>query len=72
MPLLARLFGSVFVLALAQRSEQRNDYEIDADASSAMAADERIHSELCAPWPPATANASRARYARLFSALTTA
>lgn len=46
MPLLARLFGSVFVLALAQRSEQRNDYEIDADASSAMAADERIHSEV--------------------------
>ena len=46
MPLLARLFGSVFVLALAQRSEQRNDYEIDADASSAMAADERIHSEI--------------------------
>jgi VIT1/CCC1 family predicted Fe2+/Mn2+ transporter len=44
--LLARRFGSVFVLALAQRAEARSPYEEDADATSAMAADERIHEEV--------------------------
>jgi len=43
---LARQFGSVFVLALAQRSESRSPYEKDADATAAMAADERIHEEV--------------------------
>jgi len=43
---LARQFGSVFVLALAQRSESRSPYEKDADATPAMAADERIHEEV--------------------------
>lgn len=43
---LARVFGSIFVLALAQRSEQRSDYDEDADASAQMAADEHIHGEV--------------------------
>ena len=43
---LARSFGSVFVLALAQRAEARSPYETDADATEAMAADERIHGEV--------------------------
>ncbi|MGV8969887.1 MAG: VIT1/CCC1 transporter family protein [Microbacteriaceae bacterium] len=42
----ARRFGSVFVLALAQRAESRSPYESDADATAAMAADERIHGEV--------------------------
>ncbi len=44
--LLARRFGSVFVLALAQRAESRSPYATDADATRAMAADERIHAEV--------------------------
>lgn len=44
--LLARRFGSVFVLALAQRAEARSPYESDSDATPAMAADERIHAEV--------------------------
>jgi len=43
---LARRFGSVFVLALAQRAEARSSYEDDADATPQMAADERIHEEV--------------------------
>jgi len=43
---LARRFGSVFVLALAQRAESRSPYETDADATETMAADERIHEEV--------------------------
>jgi VIT1/CCC1 family predicted Fe2+/Mn2+ transporter len=43
---LSRHFGSVFVLALAQRAEARSTYGVDADASAAMAADERIHEEV--------------------------
>ena len=43
---LARRFGSVFVLALAQRAEARATYEADVDATPAMAADERIHEEV--------------------------
>ncbi len=44
--LLARSFGSVFVLALAQRAETRSPYDTDADATPAMAADERVHEEV--------------------------
>lgn len=44
--LLARRFGSVFVLALAQRSESRSPYASDVDATDAMAADEAIHEEV--------------------------
>ena len=43
---LARRFGSVFVLALAQRAETRSPYADDADATPAMAADEQIHAEV--------------------------
>ncbi len=43
---LARRFGSVFVLALAQQAESRSAYEKDADATPTMAADERIHEEV--------------------------
>lgn len=43
---LARRFGSVFVLALAQRAEARSPYDSDVDATAAMAADERIHGEV--------------------------
>lgn len=43
---LARRFGSVFVLALAQRAEARATYESDRDATPTMAADERIHGEV--------------------------
>jgi VIT1/CCC1 family predicted Fe2+/Mn2+ transporter len=42
----ARAFGSVFVLALAQRAESRSPYEDDQDATNAMAADEAIHEEV--------------------------
>ena len=43
---LARHFGSVFVLALAQRAENRSSYDTDLDATRAMAADERVHEEV--------------------------
>ena len=43
---LARRFGSVFVLALAQQAETRSPYADDADATPAMAADEQIHAEV--------------------------
>ncbi|MBX3100248.1 MAG: VIT1/CCC1 transporter family protein [Salinibacterium sp.] len=42
----ARRFGSVFVLALAQRAESRSPYARDTDATDAMAADEHIHAEV--------------------------
>jgi VIT1/CCC1 family predicted Fe2+/Mn2+ transporter len=42
----ARRFGSLFVLALAQRAEARSPYDADTDATDAMAADERIHGEV--------------------------
>ncbi len=43
---LAVHFGSVFVLALAQRAETRSPYDTDMDATRAMAADERVHEEV--------------------------
>lgn len=43
---LARRFGSVFVLALAQRAESRSPYQLDTDATAAMAADELVHGEV--------------------------
>src|SRR3954452_10304153 len=43
---LARHFGSVFVLALAQRAEARSTYDTDVDATPSMAADERVHEEV--------------------------
>jgi VIT1/CCC1 family predicted Fe2+/Mn2+ transporter len=44
--LFARRFGSVFVLALAQRAESRSPYDADMDATPTMAADEHIHEEV--------------------------
>jgi vacuolar iron transporter family protein len=43
---LARHFGSLFVLVLAQRAEARSPYATDEDATETMAADERIHGEV--------------------------
>lgn len=43
---LAKRFGSVFVLALAQASEGRSPYATDPNATDAMAADEQIHQEV--------------------------
>lgn len=43
---LARIFGSVFVLALAQRAESDSPYAQDQDAAPGMAADEAIHEEV--------------------------
>src|SRR5699024_2204832 len=43
---LARRFGSVFVLALAQRAESRSEYAEEVHAPPAMAADERIHVDV--------------------------
>ncbi|WP_431247511.1 VIT1/CCC1 transporter family protein [Leifsonia xyli] len=43
---LARRFGSVFVLALAQRAEARSPYAADSDATPQMAADEQVHEEV--------------------------
>lgn len=43
---LAKRFGSVFVLALMQRAEDRSPYAEDDDATAQMAADERIHGEV--------------------------
>jgi VIT1/CCC1 family predicted Fe2+/Mn2+ transporter len=43
---LARHFGSVFVLALVQRTETRSPYDTDSDATRAMAADEQMHEEV--------------------------
>ena len=42
----AKRFGSVFILAMMQRAEGRSPYETDADATEAMAADERVHGEV--------------------------
>lgn len=62
--LLARHFGSVFVLALAQRAEARSDYATDADATPTMAADEAIHLEVVR----ALATRGRARLSGTFRA----
>lgn len=43
---MARIFGSVFVLALAQRAEGGSPYAHDETATRGMAADEEIHEEV--------------------------
>lgn len=43
---LARAFGSMFVLALAQRAEGGSPYDDDDDATRGMAADEEVHEEV--------------------------
>lgn len=61
---LGRLFGSVFILALAQQSETSSPYQDDDAASAEMAADERIHAEVVR----ALAARSRARLSGNFRA----
>lgn len=43
---MARHFGSIFVLALAQNAEERSPYDDDPFATAAMRADEKIHREV--------------------------
>jgi VIT1/CCC1 family predicted Fe2+/Mn2+ transporter len=43
---LARLFGSVFVLALMQRAESNTPYKTDSEVPREIAADEAIHEEV--------------------------
>ncbi|WP_029145036.1 VIT1/CCC1 transporter family protein [Microbacterium luticocti] len=43
---MARHFGSIFVLALAQNAEGRSPYDADPHATAAMAADEKVHQEV--------------------------
>ncbi|MDC4232428.1 VIT1/CCC1 transporter family protein [Actinomyces sp. B33] len=43
---LAQMFGTIFILAMAQRSEQHTAYDADDDATAQMAADEHIHGEV--------------------------
>lgn len=45
---LARRVGSLVVLGLVQRAEAAGDYENDAEATAAMAADERVHALVVA------------------------
>ena len=45
---LARRLGSLVVLGLVQRAEAAGDYDADADATPAMAADERVHALVVA------------------------
>ena len=43
---MAKRFGSIFVLALAQNAEARSPYETDPYATPTMAADEKVHHEV--------------------------
>lgn len=43
---MARRFGSIFVLALAQNAEARSPYDDEPFATPTMAADEKIHHEV--------------------------
>ncbi len=43
---MARGFGMIFVLALAQNAEARSPYDDDRDATAAMRADEKVHHEV--------------------------
>lgn len=43
---LARRFGSIFVLALAQNAEARSPYDGEPFATAAMVADEKVHHEV--------------------------
>ncbi|GAA1693927.1 VIT1/CCC1 transporter family protein [Microbacterium sediminicola] len=43
---MARHFGSIFVLALAQNAEGRSPYDSDPSATPQMVADEKVHHEV--------------------------
>lgn len=62
--LMARLFGSIFVLALAQQAEARSPYDSESGATPQMVADERVHAEVVR----ALAAKSRARMSGNFRA----
>ncbi len=68
---LARRFGSIFVLALAQNAEARSPYDDDPHATAAMRADEKIHHEVVRGSPRAAGGACRGRSVRRCSAPTT-
>lgn len=61
---LARRFGSVFVLALAQRAEARSPYDTERHAPASMVADEHVHEEVLR----ALAGRGRARLSGTFRA----
>ncbi|AOZ73574.1 rubrerythrin family protein [Boudabousia tangfeifanii] len=61
---LALTFGSIFVLAMMQRTEQRSSYDIDEDVPAQMAADEHVHGEVVR----ALAAKGRAQLSGLFRA----
>jgi VIT1/CCC1 family predicted Fe2+/Mn2+ transporter len=61
---LARRLGSLVVLGLVQRAEAAGHYEDDAEATAAMAADERVHALVVA----ALAQQQRARASGWFRA----
>ena len=44
--LLAHLFGTIFILAMAQHAEQRSSRDVDDDVPAHMQADEHIHAEV--------------------------
>ncbi len=44
--LLAHLFGTIFILAMAQRAEQRSSRDVDDDVPAHMQAEEHIHAEV--------------------------
>ena len=44
--ILAHLFGTIFILAMAQRAEQRSARDVDDDVPAHMQADEYIHAEV--------------------------
>lgn len=64
MRFMARHFGFVFVLALAQRAESNSPYKTDSDATAQMAADEEVHEEVIR----ALATAGRAQLSGNFRA----
>jgi VIT1/CCC1 family predicted Fe2+/Mn2+ transporter len=61
---LARRLGSLIVLGLVQRAEAAGHYDADAEATAAMAADERVHALVVA----ALAQQQRARASGWFRA----
>lgn len=61
---LAKIFGSVFTLALMQSAESRSPYLADNDASEQLAMDEQVHAEVVR----GLANRSRERMSGTFRA----
>jgi rubrerythrin len=68
---LARHFGSVFVLALAQRAEARSTYDADVDATDTMAADSGSMAKWFGRWLRGAAQASPGVFAPRCSGRTT-